>query len=81
MWEFLSKYQELSQYFQKKLAQSLEVQGTQRKEDKDKQDLVTFSILLLISRLIPSFQLVDSPKVASEESKSTDLDEKMKSKL
>lgn len=30
------------------------------KEEKDKQDLVIFSILLLISRLIPSFHMVEA---------------------
>lgn len=29
---------------------------------KEKEDLVIFSILLLISRLIPSFQLVELPE-------------------
>jgi len=32
--------------------------ATESKEEKEKQDLVIFSILLLISRLVPSFQLV-----------------------
>lgn len=58
VWDFLSKYQELSAYFLAKLRQGLEP-GSRRREDKEKEDLVIFSILLLISRLIPSFQLVE----------------------
>jgi hypothetical protein len=57
VWEFLYKYQELSEYFLAKLREGL--RSTTKKEDKEKEDLVTFSILLLISRLIPSFQMVE----------------------
>jgi hypothetical protein len=52
VWEFLAKYQELSEYFLTKLRDGLR---TIKKEEKEKEDLVIFSILLLISRLIPSF--------------------------
>jgi|LauGreDrversion4_2_1035121.scaffolds.fasta_scaffold226534_3 hypothetical protein len=55
VWEFLSKYQELSDYFLAKLRQGLEVSSRKNKEEKEKDDLVIFSILLLVSRLIPSF--------------------------
>jgi hypothetical protein len=54
VWEFLSKYSELSEYFLVKLKQGLQSKGTKGAE-KEKEDLVIFSILLLISRLIPSF--------------------------
>jgi len=57
VWEFLYKYQELSEYFLAKLREGLK--STTKKEDKEKEDLVNFSILLLISRLIPSFQMVE----------------------
>lgn len=52
VWDFLSKYNELSEYFLGKLREGLR---TIKKEEKEKEDLVIFSILLLISRLIPSF--------------------------
>jgi hypothetical protein len=56
VWEFLSKYHELSEFFLHKLREGLRVI---KKDEKEKEDLVIFSILLLISRLIPSFQLVE----------------------
>lgn len=52
MWEFLYKYHDLSEYFLVKLREGLE---PVKKEEKEKADLVIFSILLMISRLIPSF--------------------------
>ena len=57
VWEFLYKYQELSEYFLAKLREGL--RSISKREDKEKEDLVNFSILLLISRLIPSFQMVE----------------------
>ena len=59
VWEFLTRYQELSEYFLGKLRQGLLRSQGVKKEDKEKEDLVIFSILLLISRLIHSFQLVE----------------------
>lgn len=68
VWEFLSKYKELSEYFLGKLREGLASKAA-GKADKEKEDLVIFSILLLISRLIPSFQLVEltSQKPSEEE--------------
>lgn len=59
VWEFLSKYEELSEYFIFQLKRGLEAQKGKKKEDKEKEDLVIFSILLMVSRLIPSFQFVE----------------------
>lgn len=56
MWEFLYKYHDLSEFFLVKLREGLE---PVKKEEKEKADLVIFSILLMISRLIPSFQFVE----------------------
>ena len=56
VWEFLHRYEELSEYFMGRLREGLR---KVKKEEKEKEDLVIFSILLLISRLIPSFQLVE----------------------
>jgi hypothetical protein len=61
VWEFLGKYQTLSEYFLRKLKEGLTACKGKIKEDKEKEDLVIFSILLLISRLIPSFQFVEFP--------------------
>lgn len=55
VWEFLHKYHDLSEYFLGKLREGLDANKGKKKEDKEKEDLVIFSILLLISRLIPSF--------------------------
>lgn len=57
VWEFLSKFHELSEYFKLKLKECLHTKVS--KAEKEKLDLVIFSILLLISRLIPSFQFAD----------------------
>eukprot|EP00347_Sterkiella_histriomuscorum_P008658 403344256 len=72
VFDFLSKYEKLSNYFLNKLRDGLEYShgGIKvKKEEKDKQDLVIFSILLLISRLIPSFQLVGNQDSHLEEEK------------
>jgi len=45
-----------------KLKQGLQVTPGTKGLAKEKEDLVIFSILLLISRLIPSFQLVELPE-------------------
>ena len=59
VWDFLAKYQTLSQYFLGKLREGLGKDKVIGTAEKEKQDLVIFSILLLISRLTPSFQLVE----------------------
>jgi len=60
VWEFLTKYHDLSEYFLVKLKEGLSATHKgKNKQEKEKEDLVIFSILLLISRLIPSFQLVE----------------------
>ena len=79
----MSKYEELSKYFLGKLEQGLTIySGKVQKEEKEKEDLVIFSILLLISRLIPSFQLVENSEnktvTTDEESKAVDTTDKQK---
>ncbi len=50
-----------------------------QKEEKEKEDLVIFSILLLISRLIPSFQLVEEvTNDSTEENKASEISVKGK---
>jgi len=36
------------------------------KDDKERSDMVIFSILLMISRLVPAFQLMDSQNIVEE---------------
>jgi hypothetical protein len=72
VWEFLFKYQELSEYFLAKLKEGLR---TVKREDKEKEDLVNFSILLLISRLIPSFQMVEFDTSTLKKSRDTSISE------
>jgi len=50
IWEFVSKYEELSDFFKLKLRECSTTKG-----GDERQDMVIFSILLFISRLIPSF--------------------------
>jgi hypothetical protein len=52
--------------------------GTKGGLDKEKQDLVIFSILLLISRLIPSFQLVELPEQSSTRALTKSRDESIR---
>jgi len=47
----ITEYKELFEYFKKKLSQSLT--PAKQGADKEKQDLVIFSIMLLTSRLVP----------------------------
>jgi hypothetical protein len=44
-------------------------------EDKEKEDLVNFSILLLISRLIPSFQMVELDNITLKKSRDDSIRE------
>mmetsp|Transcript_4629 Transcript_4629/g.4345 ORF Transcript_4629/g.4345 Transcript_4629/m.4345 type:complete len:226 (-) Transcript_4629:320-997(-) len=60
-WDFFGRHHQLSEYFLKKLR---ECQGQiQGQKDKEKSDLVIFSILLLISRLVPSFEYSEDQKL------------------
>lgn len=57
IWEFVTRYAELSTYFKNKLraVRGNQAKGQQTKEVKERQDMVIFSILLFISRLVPAF--------------------------
>jgi hypothetical protein len=50
IWEFVSRYEELSDFFKSKLKECL----ASKKKD-ERSDMVIFSILLFVSRLVPSF--------------------------
>lgn len=54
IWEFVSRYEQLSEYFKTTLKACLG-QKKLSKESQERSDMVIFSILLLISRLIPAF--------------------------
>jgi hypothetical protein len=66
IYEFVSKYSVLSDYFKQKLRDCLE-QKSQDKLVRERSDMVIFSILLFMSRLIPAFHLTDSTNLATEE--------------
>ena len=52
-----------------------QVKGKQSKEVKERQDMVIFSILLFISRLVPAFQLVDRQNLVDDEEEKEDNQE------
>lgn len=56
--DLLTKYSQLNNYFCEKLASVAELKDMSALE-KEKNDLVVFSIMLLISRLVPSSFDVD----------------------
>ena len=66
IWEFVSRYEDLSDYFKGKLKDCLG-QKKLNKEGRERSDMVIFSILLLISRLVPAFHLTDSANLSPEE--------------
>jgi len=66
IWEFVARYEELSEYFKASLRSCL-AKKKQSKEIQERSDMVIFSILLFISRLVPAFQLVDSQNVKAQE--------------
>ena len=63
--DLLTRYDGLLKYFTGKLAECKSGSGKLKKEEKDKQDLAIFSILLLTSRLVPfSWAHQDEEKLA-----------------
>ena len=66
IWEFVQRHKELSDYFKQKLRECIDSKSLS-KEARERNDMVIFSILLLISRLIPAFQLTDSEQEESKE--------------
>jgi hypothetical protein len=65
IFEFVHRFKELSDYFKGKLSSCLD-QKKLGKEAKERSDMVIYSILLFISRLIPAFQLSDSTNIKSD---------------
>ena len=61
IWEFVHRYKDLAEYF-KQVLRDCSAAKKLSKEQQERTDMVVFSVLLLISRLVPSFQLVDSEK-------------------
>jgi len=66
IWEFVSRYSELSDFFKSKLQVSLAPGVKLSKSAAEREDMVIFSILLFISRLVPAFQLTDSSNLKDE---------------
>lgn len=54
IWEFVQRHEELSNFFKSKLKECLDHKG-QDKVSRERSDMVIFSILLFMSRLIPAF--------------------------
>ena len=66
VWDFVSRFKELSDYFKGQLRDCRD-QKKLTKDERERSDMVIFSILLLISRLVPAFQLTDSSRLVSEQ--------------
>lgn len=70
----MSKHKDLSDFFKQKLREGLYLKNL-KKEDRERQDMVIFSILLLISRLVPAFHLADNNNLmGNEDSKGQQVD-------
>jgi len=80
IFDFVWRFRDLSDFFKKKLRECLNEKNL-GKEAKERSDMVIFSILLFISRLIPAFQYTDSNNITqtNKENESTEEEKSLQS--